>query len=83
MIITLISNEVKRAIKPFYSVITGSNRIHYPKQWPDQQVGCVDCDPSREHMPSPRFSCLGIKYLYFSAPSAVKADMYSSLLLRP
>jgi len=42
MTITLISNEVKRAIKPFYSAITGSNRVHHSKQQLSQQGGCVD-----------------------------------------
>lgn len=65
MITTLISNEVKRGIKPFYSGVTGGNRIHYTEQWPSQQVGCVDRDPGREQTPSPQFSYLAIKYLFF------------------
>lgn len=78
MIITLISDEVKRAIKPFYSAITGSSRMHYPEQWLSQQGGCVDGDPGRQHTLSPQFSYLGIKYLVSSAPSAVAADIQGS-----
>lgn len=41
MAIILISNEVKRAIKPFYSAITESNTVHCSKQQLSQQGGAV------------------------------------------